>query len=114
MQPNAIKNFREKIFIRDNIVDFNRNYIPYWGKGGNQPVDHGHEDRPDYGLEEQTYIIDGSGILLIDNADTYTHGWMVIENNEACANGIHGVEIFKTDRVLVVNNKMLDNGQVRY
>ena len=107
--------FSEKIFIRDNVIDFNRNYIPYYGIGGNggdRPTDHGHEDRPDYGAEEQTFIIDGSGILLMDNADTYKHGWMVVQNNEACANGIHGVEVFKTDRVLVMDNQVLDNGQV--
>ena len=48
--------FRAKIFLRRNTVYDNRNYIPFYkaeGETGN--------DKPDYGTEDQTYIIDGSG-----------------------------------------------------
>ena len=45
-----------KIFLQRNTVYNNRNFIPFYNAGGSESDDHG---RPDYGTEEQTYIIDG-------------------------------------------------------
>ena len=40
-------------------------------QGGGESEDH---DRPDYGTEAQTYIIDGSGVYVTRNTDTYRWG----------------------------------------
>ena len=50
-------NFRSKIFLQRNVVYNNRNFIPFYNVG-TESEGHG---RPDYGTENQTYIIDGSG-----------------------------------------------------
>ena len=49
--------FRSKIFLQRNVVYNNRNFIPFYNVG-TESEGHG---RPDYGTENQTYIIDGSG-----------------------------------------------------
>ena len=54
--------------------------------------------RPDYGTEEQTYIIDGSGVYVTRNSDTYKHGRMRLNHNKAYNNGINGLVVHKTDR----------------
>ena len=68
--------------------------------------------RPDYGTEAQTYIIDGSGVYVTRNTDTYKHGRMWLKDNKAYNNGINGLVVHKTDRTHVVGNVIWDNGQV--
>ena len=99
---------RAKIFLQRNEVYDNRNFIPFYNAGGV------NEDpaRPDYGTEAQTYIIDGSGVYVTRNTDTYKHGRMWLKDNKAYNNGINGVVVHKTDRAHVVGNVIWDNGQV--
>ena len=68
--------------------------------------------RPDYGTEAQTYIIDGSGVYVTRNTDTYKHGRMWLKDNKTYNNGINGLVVHKTDRTHVVGNVIWDNGQV--
>ena len=49
-------------------------------------------------------IIDGQGLYVTRNNDTYTHGRMRFENNIAFNNGFGGVVYHKTDRGELVNN----------
>ena len=97
-----------KIFLLSNRVYDNRNFIPFYNENN---VD-GDHDRPDYGTEEQTYIIDGSGVYVTRNSDTYKHGRMRLNHNKAYNNGINGLVVHKTDRAEVVGNVLWDNGQV--
>ena len=99
---------RAKIFLQRNEVYDNRNFIPFYNAGGV------NEDpaRPDYGTEAQTYIIDGSGVYVTRNTDTYKHGRMWLKDNKAYNNGINGLVVHKTDRAHVVGNVIWDNGQV--
>ena len=69
--------------------------------------------RPDYGTEAQTYIIDGSGVYVTRNTDTYHHGRRWVKDNKAYNNGINGLVVHKTDRAHVVGNVIWDNGKVR-
>ena len=100
--------FRGKIFLQRNIVYNNRNFIPFYNVG-TESEGHG---RPDYGTEAQTYIIDGSGVYVTRNKDTYHHGRMWLKYNKAFNNGINGLVVHKTDRALVIGNSLWDNGQV--
>ena len=97
-----------KIFLLSNRVYDNRNFIPFYNENA---VD-GDHDVPDYGTEEQTYIIDGSGVYVTRNSDTYKHGRMRLNHNKAYNNGINGLVVHKTDRAEVVGNVLWDNGQV--
>jgi len=97
-----------KIFLQRNIVYNNRNFIPFYNVG-TESEGHG---RPDYGTEAQTYIIDGSGVYVTRNKDTYHHGRMWLKYNKAFNNGINGLVVHKTDRALVIGNSLWDNGQV--
>merc|ERR1711936_1468758 len=84
-----------KIFLLSNIVYDNRNFIPFY----NPSHESGDPDltRPDYGTAEQTYIIDGSGVYVTRNSDTFTHGRMRLSHNKAYNNGINGLVVHKTD-----------------
>ena len=53
--------------------------------------------------------IDGQGLYVTRNNDTYLHGRMRFENNIAFNNGFGGVVYHKTDRELV-NNMVFMNG----
>ena len=46
------------------------------------------------------------------NQDTYAHGWMWLNHNKGYNNGINGLVVHKTDRVVVTGNVLWDNGQV--
>ena len=65
----------------------------------------------DYGTEEQTYIIDGSGVYVTRN-ENYEYGRFEMSYNRAYGNGINGLVVHKTDRATVVGNVIWDNGQV--
>lgn len=55
-------------------------------------------------------IIDGQGLYVTRNNDTYTHGRMRFENNIAFNNGFGGVVYHKTDRGELANNLVFMNG----
>jgi len=106
---NIDQNDGPKIFLRRNTVYDNRNFIPFYNANGSESEGH---SRPDYGTAEQTYIIDGSGVYVTRNQDTYAHGWMWLNHNKAYNNGINGLVVHKTDRVQVIGNVIWDNGKV--
>ncbi|MEC7987602.1 MAG: hypothetical protein VX278_20715, partial [Myxococcota bacterium] len=55
-------------------------------------------------------IIDGQGLYVTRNNNTYTHGRMRFENNIAFNNGFGGVVYHKTDRGELINNLVFMNG----
>mmetsp|Transcript_32181 Transcript_32181/g.65351 ORF Transcript_32181/g.65351 Transcript_32181/m.65351 type:complete len:422 (-) Transcript_32181:470-1735(-) len=65
-----------------------------------------------YGKMTQDYIIDGMGVYVTRNKDTYTHGRMELSNNTAYGNGINGLVFHRTDRGSVTANVIYDNGVV--
>jgi parallel beta-helix repeat protein len=67
---------------------------------------------PSYGMADSTRIIDGSGIYLTRNSQSYAHGKFLIANNVAYGNGINGIAVQLTDNVLLRNNTIANNGTV--
>ncbi len=55
-------------------------------------------------------IIDGQGLYVTRNNNTYLYGRMRFENNIAYNNGFGGVVYHKTDRGELVNNLVFQNG----
>lgn len=52
------------------------------------------------------------GVYVTRNKDTYLRGKMWLKDNKAYNNGINGLVVHKTDRVVVTGNVLWDNGQV--
>jgi hypothetical protein len=99
-----------KITIEDNRVFNNRNRLPFYAPNG---LPQGaHPPFESYGKAESTYIIDGSGIYLTRNLQSYSHGRFLIANNFAYGNGINGMVVHYTDRVILRNNTIANNGTV--
>ena len=71
-----------------------------------------HVARENYGSSLQDFIIDGSGVYITRNSNSYVTGRMELSNNICYRNGINGVVVHKTNRVHVKNNVIFDNGQV--
>ena len=65
-----------------------------------------------YGKETQNYIIDGNGVYLTRNNQSYSHGRFELSNNICFGNGINGLVVHRTDRVMVRKNILYDNGVV--
>mmetsp|Transcript_36441 Transcript_36441/g.109456 ORF Transcript_36441/g.109456 Transcript_36441/m.109456 type:complete len:691 (-) Transcript_36441:309-2381(-) len=65
-----------------------------------------------YGKSTQNYIIDGMGVYVTRNRDTYLHGQMTLEDNLCAGNGINGVVFHRTDRGTVRRNTVHSNGVV--
>mmetsp|Transcript_16663 Transcript_16663/g.36091 ORF Transcript_16663/g.36091 Transcript_16663/m.36091 type:complete len:650 (-) Transcript_16663:163-2112(-) len=65
-----------------------------------------------YGKKTQDYIVDGMGVYVTRNKDTYLHGQMELADNVAHSNGINGVVFHRTDRGIVRRNMVFDNGIV--
>merc|ERR1719221_2411946 len=65
-----------------------------------------------YGKLSQDYIIDGQGVYVTRNKDTYLHGRMELSGNVAYRNGINGVVFHRTNRGVVKDNVVFDNGVV--
>ena len=99
-----------KITIQDNKVFNNRNRLPFFAPNGFPPG--AHPPFESYGKAESTYIIDGSGIYLTRNLQSYSHGKFLIANNSAYGNGINGLVVHYTNRVILRNNTIVDNGTV--
>lgn len=65
-----------------------------------------------YGKSTQNYIIDGMGVYVTRNKDTYNHGQMALEDNLCYGNGINGLVFHRTDRGYVRRNTIHSNGVV--
>jgi parallel beta-helix repeat protein len=99
-----------KITILGNKVFDNRNRVPFFAPNGLPPGAHPPFDS--YGKAESNYIIDGSGIYLTRNIQSYSHGKFLIANNVAYGNGINGIVVHYTDHVSLKNNTIANNGTV--
>jgi parallel beta-helix repeat protein len=99
-----------KIEISGNTVFNNRNHLPFFAPNGFPPG--ARPPVPSYGTAESTYIIDGSGIYLTRNSQFYSHGKYLIANNVAYGNGINGLVVHYTDRVVLKDNTIANNGTV--
>jgi parallel beta-helix repeat protein len=99
-----------KITIQGNKVFDNRNRLPFYAPNGFPPG--AHPPFESYGRAESTYIIDGSGIYLTRNIQSYSHGKFLIADNLAYGNGINGMVVHYTDRAILQNNTIANNGTV--
>ena len=50
-----------------------------------------------YGKETQDYIIDGMGVYVTRNNESYLHGQMELSFNTCYKNGINGLAFHRTD-----------------
>ena len=105
-----------KMIIRNNHIYDNINKIPYYNSNYDDPqylIDNNmHVAREYYGSINQTFIIDGSGVYITRNEQSYHFGRYLLSSNVAHGNGINGLVVHKTDRVLVADNILYDNGKV--
>ena len=119
-----------KMRLTNNLVYDNINKIPYYNPNyawDYSPI--GNEDCSSYsaceqeliegcpwecryGKKTQDYIIDGMGVYVTRNSDTYLYGQMELSDNVAYGNGINGVVFHRTDRGVVRRNTVYDNGVV--
>lgn len=101
-----------KILYAGNVVYNNWNLMefcsgplgPVGGHQGSTADEYGNCDVYTGG------IIDGQGLYVTRNRDTYRHGRMRFENNIAFNNGFGGVVYHKTDRGELFNNLVFMNG----
>ncbi|KAL9185786.1 hypothetical protein ACHAXT_003563 [Thalassiosira profunda] len=119
-----------KMRLVNNVVYDNVNKIPYYNPnydwdyspiGGEdcasyaacqQELVEGCPWQCRYGKKTQDYIIDGMGVYVTRNKDTYLQGQMELADNVAYGNGINGVVFHRTDRGVVQRNTVYDNGVV--
>jgi parallel beta-helix repeat protein len=99
-----------KITIQGNKVFDNRNRLPFYAPNGFPPG--AHPPFESYGKADSTYIIDGSGVYLTRNSQFYAHGKYLIADNVAYGNGINGLVVHYTDRVILKHNTIANNGTV--
>lgn len=99
-----------KITIQGNWVFDNRNRLPFYAPNGLPPG--ANPPFPSYGMADSTYIIDGSGVYLTRNSQFYAHGKYLVADNVAYGNGINGLAVDLTDRVILKNNTIVNNGTV--
>src|SRR5580700_5189366 len=99
-----------KITIQGNKVFDNRNHLSFFAPNGFPPGAKPPFDS--YGQADSTYIIDGSGIYLTRNIQSYAHGRFLVANNLAYGNGINGMVVHYTDHVTLRNNTIANNGTV--
>ena len=65
-----------------------------------------------YGKKSQDYIIDGVGVYVTRNKDTYLYGQMELSYNTCYKNGINGLSYHRTDRGVIKMNSVYGNGVV--
>jgi len=65
-----------------------------------------------YGHKTQDYIIDGMGVYVTRNSDTYLHGMMELSYNTCYGNGINGLGFHRTHRGTIKQNLIYNNGVV--
>ena len=71
-----------------------------------------HVARENYGSALQDFIIDGSGVYITRNSQSYLAGRYELSGNTCYRNGINGAVVHKTNRCLVKDNVLYDNGKV--
>ena len=105
-----------KMRILRNRVYGNKNIIPYYNARYDDPAylaaNQMHVARPNYGSSAQTFIIDGSGVYISRNSQSYTSGRYELSDNVCYGNGINGVVVHKTNRAHVYRNTLDGNGVV--
>jgi hypothetical protein len=84
----------------------NKNRIPYYTANVEDPshLSTMHGNQSGYGQLSQASILDGSGIYVSSNAESYSHGWFDISDNVCHSNGIDGATVYATRRVAVHGN----------
>jgi len=106
----------EKMILRRNVVYGCINKIPYYNSHYDDPAylaaNQMHVAREFYGSSNQTFIIDGSGVYITRNSQSYLYGRFLLADNIAYGNGINGLVVHKTARARVINNLLYDNGKV--
>jgi len=120
----------KKMLITRNSVYDNINKIPYYNKNYDwnySPIgnfdcssystceDGLIENCPwqcRYGKETQDYIIDGSGVYVTRNNDSYLYGSFELSYNICFGNGINGLVFHRTDRAMIKQNIIFENGVV--
>jgi len=65
-----------------------------------------------YGKASQDYVIDGQGVYVTRNSDTYLKGKMELSGNVAYDNGINGLVFHRTHNGVVKQNVIFNNGQL--
>jgi parallel beta-helix repeat protein len=65
-----------------------------------------------YGKASQDYVIDGQGVYVTRNSDTYLKGIMELSGNIAYENGINGLVFHRTHNGEVKKNTIWNNGQL--
>jgi len=93
-----------KMIMTNNVVYNNMNKIPFY----NNNINPGGPKC--YGMECQDYIIDGQGVYITRNSDTYFYGWFYFANNVTYGNGINGLVVNHTNKAIVTNNTAYMNG----
>jgi hypothetical protein len=118
-----------KMILRNNTVYNNMNKIPYYNKAYNWDyspiagnIDCAVQACEDklltcpwqcrYGKDTQDYIVDGMGVYVTRNSDTYLKGQMEMSSNTCYGNGINGLVFHRTFRGVVKDNLIYDNGVV--
>lgn len=122
-----------KMALTDNLVYSNVNKVPYYNPSydwdyspiagsidcGSYPLcEEGSVVEAEcpwqcrYGKASQDYIIDGMGVYVTRNKDTYLYGRMELSFNTAFGNGINGLVVHRTDRADVRQNVLHSNGVV--
>jgi len=105
-----------KMIVRHNLVHGNINQVSYYNSNYDDPQylinNQMHVARENYGSVAQTFIIDGSGVYMTRNSNSYKTGLFLLEYNTAFRNGINGLVVHKTDNAVVRHNILYDNGQV--
>ena len=120
-----------KMRLNDNLVYDNINKVPYYNPNydwdyspiagnidcsSNSSCQQGNiigcQWQCRYGKTNQDYIIDGMGVYVTRNNQSYLHGRMELMGNVCYGNGINGLVVHRTDRADVRKNIVYDNGKV--
>jgi len=103
-----------KMFISENQVFENQNKVPYFNPKYEDPAYLAANQmsivRENYGSAAQDFILDGQGVYVTRNSESYSHGKFQLSYNTCYRNGINGLVVHKTHRALVEGNEIYDNG----
>jgi len=104
-----------KMFISENEVYDNENKIPYYNPKYDDPAyleaNQMSIVRENYGGTLQDFIIDGQGVYVTRNSESYEHGEFQLSYNVCERNGINGLVVHKTYRAMVEGNTISNNGK---
>lgn len=104
-----------KMFISENEVYDNENKITYYNPKYDDPAylkaNQMSIVRENYGGAQQDFIIDGQGVYVTRNSESYEHGKFQLSYNVCEGNGINGLVVHKTHRAIVEGNTIANNGK---